>query len=148
MQHVRPRHRMFLTHTSAELPAFFAPELPETRCWRALRLTAHQPWLFATVLLDDEGLQDTFCLAWDTDLLELLRGAVPARLVGLLIMLPGWASPTGQWGAVAIKQVWVADDKWGVEWAVFRDDENVDRICGLDLEPPPSLTNWRLMFEL
>lgn len=76
-----------------------------------VELTLHAPWFPVSLeIIDpdepDSSITRTFCIAWDTDLAELLSTSEPERVKGIVCMMPSWQSATGQWTSREIRQVW------------------------------------------
>lgn len=102
---------MFVSQPQYEFP--FPPELaePGTQHWRIVELTLHAPWFMVSVEIIDPDHPDcsitrTLCIAWDTDLAEVLGGLEPDRVKGIVCMMPAWRSPSGQWTSREIREVW------------------------------------------
>lgn len=106
------RNLMFVSQPQYEFP--FPPALgqPGAKHWRMVELTLHAPWFLLsveTVDPDEPGycLTRTLCVAWEHDLADLLRSLEPARVKGIVCMMPAWQSPTGQWWSREIREVWL-----------------------------------------
>lgn len=102
---------MFVSQPQYEFP--FPQDLihPGTQHWRIVELTLHAPWFMVSVEIVDPDHPDcsmtrTLCIAWDTDLAELLGTLEPNRVKGIVCMMPAWQSPTGQWTSREIREVW------------------------------------------
>lgn len=102
---------MFVSQPEFEFP--FPPELAYPGCqhWRVVELTLHAPWFLLSVEIVDAEHPDcsitrTLCIAWDTDLAELLSTMEPNRVKGIVCMMPAWQSATGQWTSREISEVW------------------------------------------
>ncbi|WP_157275644.1 hypothetical protein [Pelomonas sp. Root1444] len=102
---------MFVSQPEYEFP--FPPDLthPGSQHWRIVELTLHAPWFLVSVeIIDPEhpdcSLTRTLCIAWDSDLAELLGTLEPGRVKGLVCMMPAWQSPSGQWTSREIREVW------------------------------------------
>jgi hypothetical protein len=102
---------MFVSQPEYLFP--FPPELAHPGCqhWRVVELTLHAPWFLVSVEIVDPDEADcsmtrTLCIAWDTDLAELLSTLEPDRVKGIVCMMPAWQSATGQWTSREIREVW------------------------------------------
>jgi hypothetical protein len=114
---------MFITEADHEFLFPSALDASGARYWRMLHLSLQASWFVLTVEVRDGEIcfTRTACVAWDTDLVDLLEARGEAQVVGLLCMTPGWCSPTGQWFAREIREVWVAETSDGRRWMMFRD---------------------------
>jgi len=106
---------MFITQPDHEFLLPIEPGVAGSRHWRAVRLSMHAVWFVLTVEVPDGEVSfvRTICIAWDTDLVDVLESLGDAKAVGLLCMTPGWCSPTGQWSARDVREVWVASASIG-----------------------------------
>lgn len=102
---------MFVSQPEFEFP--FPPGLapPGSQHWRVVELTLHAPWFLVSVEIVDAKHLDcsitrTLCVAWDSDLAELLGTMEPNRVRGIVCMMPAWQSATGQWTSRGICEVW------------------------------------------
>ncbi|MDG0856194.1 hypothetical protein [Roseateles puraquae] len=102
---------MFVSQPEFEFP--FPPGLthPGSQHWRVVELTLHAPWFLLSVEIADGEHPDcritrTLCIAWDTDLAELVSTMEPNRVKGIVCMMPAWQSATGQWTSREISEVW------------------------------------------
>ncbi|MCE4556260.1 hypothetical protein [Pelomonas cellulosilytica] len=102
---------MFVSQPEFEFS--FPPELaqPGSQHWRVIELTLHVPWFLVSVEnVDAEHpgctITRTLCIAWDSDLVDLLSTIEPHRVKGIVCMMPGWKSPTNQWTSREIREVW------------------------------------------
>ena len=102
---------MFVSQPEYEFP--FPADLahPGSKHWRVVELTLHAPWFLVSVeIIDPEhpdcSMTRTLCIAWDSDLAELLGTLEPERVKGIVCMMPAWQSPTGQWTSREIREVW------------------------------------------
>ncbi|KQW51233.1 MULTISPECIES: hypothetical protein [unclassified Roseateles] len=102
---------MFVSQPEYEFP--FPPDLGPPGCqqWRVVELTLDAPWFLVSVEIfdaEDPGcsVTRTFCVAWDSDVVELLSTLEPDRVKGIVCMMPAWQSPTGQWTSREIREVW------------------------------------------
>lgn len=126
---------MFVSQPEYEFP--FPPNLahPGSQHWRIVELTLHAPWFLVSVEVTDAELPDcsmtrTLCIAWDTDLADLLRTLEPDRVMGLVCMMPAWQSPTGQWWSREIREVWLYSSPAG-KHVVLADTSGEKFDCGL-----------------
>ena len=102
---------MFVSQPEFEFP--FPPGLthPGSQHWRVVELTLHAPWFLLSVEIADGEHPDcritrTLCIAWDTDLAELVSTMEPNRVKGIVCMMPAWQSATGQWTSREVSEVW------------------------------------------
>jgi len=109
---------MFVSQPQYEFP--FPPDLeqPGSQHWRVVELTLHAPWFLLSVEIFDAEIRDcsmtrTICIAWDHDLADVLRGLEPDRVLGIVCMMPAWASPTGQWSSREVREVWTCTSDAG-----------------------------------
>ena len=133
---------MFVSQPEYEFP--LPPDLAHPGCqhWRVVELTLHAPWFLVSVEIVDPELPDctvtrTLCIAWDSDLAELLSTLEPDRVKGIVCMMPGWQSPSGQWTSREIREVWRCRSAAG--HSVVLSDTAGDRFdCGMvpDHEAP------------
>ncbi|WP_157275610.1 hypothetical protein [Pelomonas sp. Root1444] len=110
-------------HYERALPAGL--EHPAARQWRIVELALNAPWfLLSLEVVDDEepalGVLQTLCIASDQDLLSLLSGVDPARVRGVVCMLPAWLSSTGQWCSRDVREVWQCASDTG-RWILLVD---------------------------
>ncbi len=140
---------MFITEPNHELFLPIDPGSTGSRHWRVVRLSLHAVWFLLTVEVPDGDMSfaRTVCIAWDTDLADLLESLGDARAVALLCMTPGWCSPTGHWSAREVREVWVA--KTGSGRAVILRDEEGNEFGDRSRTPPPqALPERRLILRL
>lgn len=102
---------MFVSQPEYEFP--FPPDLahPGSQHWRVVELTLHSPWFLVSVeIIDPEfpgcSTTRTLCIAWDSDLAELLGTLDPGRVKGIVCMMPAWQSSAGQWTSREVREVW------------------------------------------
>jgi len=91
---------------------------PGTKHWRVVELPLHAPWFLLTVEhFDPDGhdlrVSNTLCFAWDTDLVDAIKTIDANRVLGLVAMMPPWASATGHWSSRQIAEVWLDTDETG-----------------------------------
>jgi hypothetical protein len=89
-----------------------------------VQVSLHTPWFVLTIAVPDGEvrLKRTACIAWDTDLADALDSLGDAKAVGLLYMTPGRSSPTGQWSARVVEEVWEARTCENQRVVIFRDE--------------------------
>ncbi|PTT92573.1 hypothetical protein DBR42_01670 [Pelomonas sp. HMWF004] len=102
---------MFVSRPQYERALPAGLEHPAARQWRIVELALNAPWfLLSLKVVDDQepalSVLQTLCIASDQDLVGLLTGVDPARVGGVVCMLPPWHSPTGQWCSREVWEVW------------------------------------------
>ena len=146
----RPIVQMFITEPYHEfvLPAGLTAS--GTRHWRMLRLSLHAPWFVLTVEIPDGDVYfaRTVCIAWDTDLVDFLESLGDnAKAVALLCMTPGWCSPTGQWSARKVREVWSARASDG-RVVILRDEHGQEFGDRVREEPLQAVADHRLILRI
>ncbi len=140
---------MFITESDHEflLPAGLGAF--DSRQWRMVRLSLHVPWFVLTVEVaeDEVSFTRTACIAWDTDLVDVLESLGDAKAVGLLCMTPGWCSSTGQWSAREVREVWVATTDSG-RAVILRDEGGKEFGDRPRVESRQALANRRLILRI
>jgi len=104
--------------------------------WRAMRLPVHRTWYLltmATMNPDEVSPRTSLCLAWDTDVVDLLSTDTAMRPLGLALMTPGRASPTGHWSSHEIHEVWTGVARNGRRLILFRDHTGAEFADGVRL---------------
>lgn len=126
---------MFVSQPQHEFP--FPPDLeaPGSQHWRMVELTLHMPWFLLSVSISDAELPDssmtrTLCIAWDSDLVEVLRSLDADRVKGIVCMMPAWQSDNGQWTSRGVREVWVHSSDAGRS-VVLLDAGGQEFDCGL-----------------
>ncbi|RTL41054.1 MAG: hypothetical protein EKK53_14280 [Burkholderiales bacterium] len=126
---------MFVSQPQYEFP--FPPGLEQPGCqhWRMVELTLHAPWFLLTVEVFDTEIRDcsmsrTICIAWDYDLAEVLRGLDAELVLGIVCMVPAWASPNGQWSSKEVREVWMCSSLAG-QSVLLVDAVGQEFDCGL-----------------
>jgi len=114
---------MFVTEPRYEFAIPASLRDSDSRHWRMVKLSLHAPWFVLTVETTDNDVcfKRTVCIAWDTDLVQVLGSPGKSRAVGLLCMTPGWCSPSGRWSAGEIHEVWVARTGMNQRVVLLRD---------------------------
>ena len=114
------------------------------------QLPLHALWFVLTIeVLDgDVALKRTACIAWDTDLAALLESLGRAKAVSLLCMKPGWCSPTGQWAACDVREVWTARNASGDLVVLLRDEHGTEFADRSRLKSTGGLKDRRLVLRL
>jgi hypothetical protein len=109
---------MFVSQPQYEFP--FPPDLdhPGSQHWRMVELTLHC------------SLTRTICIAWDTDLCEVLQSLEAGSVMGIVCMMPAWQSSNGQWSSREIREVWLHTSGVGRS-VVLRDADGQQFDCGL-----------------
>jgi len=84
---------------------------PDVQHWRIVELGLHAPWFVLSIgTVDAEatelGVTRTLCVAWDSDLTQLLRSLGSSEVEGLVCMVPPSLSANGQWESRVIIEVW------------------------------------------
>lgn len=100
-----------------------------------VELSLHAPWFLLSVDVVDPGVPDvditrTLCIAWEYDLAEVLRSVDADQVKGIVCMMPAWESPTGQWCAREIREVWIYSSPAG-RHVVLADISGQKFDCGL-----------------
>ncbi len=126
---------MFVSQPQYEFPFPHGLEPPGSQHWRMIELTLHMPWFLLSLEVVDAELPDcsvtrTICIAWDTDLAEVLRSLEGARVMGIVCMMPAWQSTNGQWSSREIREVWLHTSEMG-QSVVLRDADGQQFDCGL-----------------
>ncbi len=112
----------------------------------------HAPWFLLTVEHPDPdgegpGPSYTLCIAWELDLAEALKVIEVKRVRGLVAMMPGWASATGQWSSRKITEVWLDADGNG-RFVTLMDDSGKTFDGGMCGEPPKNRASSELLLRL
>ena len=141
---------MFITEPDHE---FFVPAglgTSSARRWRLVRLSLQACWFVLTVEVPDGEVRftRTVCIAWDTDLVDVLESLGDATAIALLCMTPGWCSPTGQWSARAVDEVWIARTSDGDYAVVLRDKHGDEFGDQSRTDPQQALVDRRLILRL
>lgn len=102
---------MFVSRPQYERALPVGLEHPAARQWRVVELALNAPWFLLSLEVVDDvepalSVLQTLCIASDQDLLGLLSGVDPARVRGIVCMLPAWHSSTGQWCSREVREVW------------------------------------------
>jgi len=126
---------MFVSHPEYEFPIPAALDDPGAQHWRMVELSLHAPWFLLSVELVDLDEPDlsitrTLCIAWEHDLADVLRPLDADRVKGIVCMMPAWQSPTGQWWAREVREVWLHSSRSG-EHIVLADTAGKEFDCGL-----------------
>ena len=128
---------MFVSLPHYEFP--FPPELtqPDAQHWRMVELMLHAPWFLVSVEVPDVEDPDlsmtrTLCIAWDTDLADILRSLEADRVKGIVCMMPAWQSQHGQWTSRIVREVWMCQSDAGQSISVC-DSAGKPFDCGLVL---------------
>ncbi len=126
---------MFVSHLEHEFPIPPALNDPGTQHWRMVELSLHTPWFLLSVEFvhpDELDLRTTrtLCIAWEYDLADVLRPLDADRVKGIVCMMPGWQSPTGQWWSREVREVWLHSSPAG-KHVVLADTNGELFDCGL-----------------
>ena len=133
---------MFVSRPQFELALPAGLEHPAARQWRLVELALNAPWfLLSLEVIDDEepvlGVLQTLCVASDQDLLGLLSGVDPARVRGIVCMLPAWLSSTGQWCSREVREIWQCSSNVGRRiLLVDQAGQHFDHGMGSDIPVP------------
>lgn len=140
---------MFITEPDHEFLVPNGPTTADSRHWRVVRLSLHAAWFVLTVEVPEGEVSftRTACIAWDTDLADVLESLGDAHAVGLLCMTPGWCSPTGQWSAREVHEVWVAKTSSG-RAVILRDAHGNEFGDQSRTMPQQALSDRRLILRL
>jgi hypothetical protein len=112
---------MFVSRPEYEFQFPLSLGPPEEKKWRVIELSLHVAWFllsFETTHDDEDGafgMTRTLCVAWDSDLADLLHSISieGAHVKGIVCMLPAWQSPTGDWCARDVSEVWLIHSSQG-----------------------------------
>lgn len=63
----------------------------------------------------------TVCVAWDSDLVNMLEAKPSLKACGLVYMQPGWASRSGNWESREIHTIWRTRDQDNDDVFIFVD---------------------------
>lgn len=135
---------MFVSHPQYLFPLPPALGDPGAQHWRVVELTLHAPWFLLSVEIFDEeiagcSMTRTLCIAWDTDLADVLRSLDVERVTGIVCMMPAWQSSNGQWSSREIREVWVCSSAAGQSVLMF-DAAGQEFDCGLVPEHSEPIT--------
>jgi len=75
-----------------------------------VELPLHALWFLLSVEIvdpdpDAHSMTRTLCIAWEHDLVDILRSLDAVLVKGLVCMMPAWQSPSGQWSSREIREV-------------------------------------------
>lgn len=106
--------------------------------WRMVELALHVPWFLLSLEVDDADSSDcrlirTICIAFDTDLCEVLQSLEADSVTGIVCMMPAWLSPNSQWSSREIQEVWLHTSQAG-QSVVLRDVDGQQFDCGVVTE--------------
>lgn len=109
---------MFVSRPPYELPIPAALMQGTTQHWRMVELALHEPWFLLSIEICDANDPElratrTLCVAWERDLLDVLREVDSAQVQGLVCMRPAWLSTDGQWSSREVQEVWVCSSSAG-----------------------------------
>lgn len=128
---IRP---MFVSLPHYEFPIPDGLKQPGSQHWRMIELTLQAPWFLLSVEADTEEpdlrMTRTLCIAWDTDLVDLIRSLDATRVKGIVCMVPAWQSPTGHWASRVVREVWMCQSDAG-QSVSLRDEAGESFDCGL-----------------
>lgn len=141
---------MFITEPDHEFLVPAGLGTSSARRWRMVRLSLQACWFVLTVEVSDGEvrLTRTVCIAWDTDLVDVLESLGDATAIALLCMTPGWCSPTGQWSAREVHEVWVGRTSRGDHAVVLRDERGGEFGDQSRTDPQQALADRRLILRL
>lgn len=99
---------MFVTLSDFEFPVPAELAEPGSKCWRAIELSLNTPWFVATFCSTDQNLslRRTMLVAWDSDLVNIVKSTVGGYLEALLLLAPKDDVAGKEWCAHHIKQIW------------------------------------------
>ena len=126
---------MFVSQPEYEFPFPAGLAHPGSQHWRVVELTLHAPWFLVSVeFVDAEHpncpITRTLCIAWDSDLADMLCALEHSRVKGIVCMMPAWQSPTSQWWSREIREVWIYRSPGGAH-VVLADTTGEKFDCGL-----------------
>jgi len=80
---------------------------PGEQYWRLFELPSSLPWFLATVRFNDDEVtfQRTFCLCWESDVVEMLTAVPGATAVSLQLVQPPFGGTQG-WSIRSIARLW------------------------------------------
>lgn len=120
------------------------------RYLRMMRIAVYQPWYVLTISqpLDLSSIDQTYCIATDNDLADLVACVSRQHAVvrSLLCMLPGWRSSTGRWCSRDVQKVWIAHTANGDRVLTFQDMEG--QVIDGQIEPSLASTDRRLALHI
>jgi hypothetical protein len=98
---------MFLSRLPYELDLPAPLKDPGEQLWRLFELAVHLPWFLATLRFTEDGIsfQRTFCICWETDVVEVMTATPSATPVALQVLQPSRSSD-GLWSVRNIVRVW------------------------------------------
>jgi len=104
---------MFATNPQCLFPVPKGLSSPNAEYWRAFHLVGALSFYIATFRVKSKGdvFHETWCIGSDCDLIQRIQQAPDEPLVGLLCLLPPWASEGRQWSARPIGSVWRGVDQ-------------------------------------
>lgn len=143
---------MFASHPQHE--SLIPPALtkPGVQHWRLMEVMLHAPWFLLTVDVVDEdsgiSFAHTWCIAWEHDLANALDTMNPARIRGLVCMLPGWATPAGQWASREVREVWLTRTEDAEQYVSLLDAAGEEFDGGLRSVRPTKVAERRLLLQL
>lgn len=96
-----PEFQLHVPEPLAPPGAFFA---------RAMSLSTHSAWYVLSIRMPEpDSYNETFLLAWDTDVVGALRSS-PGKLESLLFIAPKRVGRRYRWVAKDIVEIWEATD--------------------------------------
>jgi hypothetical protein len=98
---------MFLSRLPYELNIPAPLKDPGEQLWRLFELAVHVPWFLATLRFTEDGIsfQRTFCICWETDVVEVMTATPSATPVALQVVRPSRNSD-GVWSVRNIVRIW------------------------------------------
>lgn len=117
-----------------------------------MEVMLHAPWFLLTVDVVDEdsgiSFAHTWCIAWEHDLAKVLDVMDPVRIRSLVCMLPGWATPTGQWASREVREVWLIRTEDTEEYVSLLDAAGEQFEGGLRSDRSTKVAERRLLLQL
>lgn len=144
---------MFSCYPEHEFHAPRGLAAPDARHWRLMEIVARTPWFLLTVEMPDENdaganISTTWCIAWERDLVHTLNTIDTAMIRGLVCMLPAWATPTKQWTAREVGEVWLTRTEAAEEYVSLTDPTGEEFGGVLCSNRTATVTEKRLLLRL